>query len=665
MSNTRFFQKGSPAHWAQHYTLRLGLALVPIPHGMKGPRATGWNEPQNAVTDPEHAIRVWTDDPGLNMGVLHSVAGTGALDVDHPEWAAQALAAIGIDLAELLTNPVRIRGKNGEKPLYTMPPDCQFERHALSWPHPTERVKDKHGNSIEKPVPVTVLELRAGALQDVLPPSIHPDTGKPYEWVGTPPRTRADIPELPEPLREVWENWEHYGALMRAACPWAAPEPPQKARQHTRRTQTSGGGELRPGDAFRERVGIREVLERNGYKPRGERYLPPGSKTKVAGVRILTGDDGVERAFSDHGSCALNDGHAHDSFSALILLEHGGSVLAAVKAAAAELGIERGGASGVMPLEQARELWEKHGSAVCTHGMALLTAAQGHHRVRGSLIDTWAALAEIAPDSLILRNGHFYIRLGGLQRFADLMGFKGRLVDISSRLKLLGVYGFFLDIEKLDPRDRYSELILRVTADPRDLPAIQLSQEESKRWHLNATSHDSARRARQKLGSPNTPLCTQRISRALQDTLCAYPPISEQAGLRLARGLAGRGALTVRELASVCGYKPETVRRYLHALSQEGYVIREGTRRWLLTVTLEEYRGALQVRREFDPAYRSRVLDGLRRMIRFAEVGIEASRRTGNSQLEQRRLRTLETARARLDRIEAGEPIREVLRRPA
>ena len=43
--------------------------------------------------------------------------------------------------------------------------------------------------------PVTVFELRGGLVQDVLPPSIHPDTGKPYFW-RTPPSADG-LPELP------------------------------------------------------------------------------------------------------------------------------------------------------------------------------------------------------------------------------------------------------------------------------------------------------------------------------------------------------------------------------------------------------------------------------------------------------------------------------------
>lgn len=56
---------------------------------------------------------------------------------------------------------------------------------------------------------ITVLEFRCGTadrltMQDVLPPSIHPDTGLPYRWGG-----KGDwhsIPEIPAALLVVWQQ---------------------------------------------------------------------------------------------------------------------------------------------------------------------------------------------------------------------------------------------------------------------------------------------------------------------------------------------------------------------------------------------------------------------------------------------------------------------------
>lgn len=72
---------------------------------------------------------------------------------------------------------------------------------------------------------------------------------------------------------------------------------------------------------------------------RADRYLSPSSRTGSPGVSILKGDDGLERAFSHHASDLLADGHSYDAFSVYSILEHRGDVSAAVRAAAAELGM--------------------------------------------------------------------------------------------------------------------------------------------------------------------------------------------------------------------------------------------------------------------------------------------------------------------------------------
>jgi hypothetical protein len=56
---------------------------------------------------------------------------------------------------------------------------------------------------------ITVLEFRCATrdgltVQDVLPPSIHPDTGQPYRWGGK--GDWWDIPEIPQTLLTVWQQ---------------------------------------------------------------------------------------------------------------------------------------------------------------------------------------------------------------------------------------------------------------------------------------------------------------------------------------------------------------------------------------------------------------------------------------------------------------------------
>lgn len=95
--------------------------------------------------------------------------------------------------------------------------------------------------------------------------------------------------------------------------------------------------------AFNGAHTVEEILERRGYqrdehhRPAGDvvaRYLAPGSTSGLAGV-IVFADGNV---YSHHSKAhdPLAGDHAHDAFSAFTILEHGGNVQAAVRAAAGD-----------------------------------------------------------------------------------------------------------------------------------------------------------------------------------------------------------------------------------------------------------------------------------------------------------------------------------------
>lgn len=178
-----------------------GMALVAIPKGRKGPVVDGWNLRNNAITNAEAAAELTG-----NVGLAHaycSPAPTMALDLDDMARASAWLTARGIDVVELLdTNDAVqiVSGRIGRaKLLYTLPSGIG--------PIESLTIKEK-ANEDGKVKQITVLEFRCGSrdgltVQDVLPPSIHPDTGKPYRWGG-----KGDwhaIPEIPAALLDVWQ----------------------------------------------------------------------------------------------------------------------------------------------------------------------------------------------------------------------------------------------------------------------------------------------------------------------------------------------------------------------------------------------------------------------------------------------------------------------------
>lgn len=174
--------------------------------------------------------------------------------------------------------------------------------------------------------PITLFELRGGDVQDVLPPTMHPATAKPYIWV-TPPN--SEFPPLPEALLELWRHWESYRLELQAMCPWTShgfnPEPAPR------------GPGARPNVicAFNQVHSVEELLKAHGYTPKGKRWLSPTSSSGLAGVIILDG-----KAYSHHASDPLADGYSHDAFDIYRLLEHGGDWRAAIKAAAKLLGLD-------------------------------------------------------------------------------------------------------------------------------------------------------------------------------------------------------------------------------------------------------------------------------------------------------------------------------------
>ena len=170
-----------------------GLALVPIPTGKKGPVAAGWNSPSHVVTDPTIAATLTG-----NIGIAHvyCTPRTAAIDVDDLARAIPLLARYGIDLVALSTAPDSVVISSGRinrtKLLFRLHDDM---------PAFASKVLKEGGG--------TILELRCATadgrtVQDVLPPSIHPDTGKPYQWGGN--GNWSNLPVLPMSVVALWQS---------------------------------------------------------------------------------------------------------------------------------------------------------------------------------------------------------------------------------------------------------------------------------------------------------------------------------------------------------------------------------------------------------------------------------------------------------------------------
>ena len=298
---------------AQHYDDK-GYVLAAWDRATgKGPRSADWGL---SAFLPQHV----TDQH--NIGCNHALSRTCCLDLDDLDRSRVVLEYLGLDIDELTAQTTAWQGNPARlKLLFAAPQPMLAVRKIRIWLRPDDA--DQH----------TVLELRGAApgkqAQDVLPPSIHPDTQAPYEFV-TPLRARHELPELPAALLDVWRSWDAYEPRLRRLLGDAKVKPAVPERPPAVRPDVSVI------DAFNARHTAAEILERNGYTQKGKRWLRPGSATGVAG--IVQFPDGAIYA---HGGGVLADDKPHDAFDLYRILEHNGDWRASVRTAADLLGIAR------------------------------------------------------------------------------------------------------------------------------------------------------------------------------------------------------------------------------------------------------------------------------------------------------------------------------------
>lgn len=175
--------------------IRHGWHLVPIPPGTKGPRHRNWNHKQNCLKSHNDLPTGW------GIGLAHAYSGTMALDVDHWHRATVELAKYDIDLHELyhaVDAVVVDSGRDGHgKLLYAMPFGLVL---------PSKKLIDYRA---EDDTRYNYLDFRCATVngltvQDILPPSIHPDTSRPYQWSGRGHWSR--LPIIPMPLLDMWHE---------------------------------------------------------------------------------------------------------------------------------------------------------------------------------------------------------------------------------------------------------------------------------------------------------------------------------------------------------------------------------------------------------------------------------------------------------------------------
>lgn len=300
----------SSAHdYAKAYA-ELGWSLVHIPAGKKAPTTFGW---QTKATPADH----WRDSPTHNMGLLHGPSGTCALDIDSMPNMRLLCESLGIDLDAILASAPRIVGRPDRGKALFRAPDGDHPTRRLAWPVRGDLRRTE-----------VVFELRAGSVQDVLPPSIHPETGNPYVWAGADWRS---LPPLPDQILTIWREWDRFRHQLADLCPWAPTpsfkRPPPKPRRQDQESVI---------DTYNASMTIEEALSDAGYRKVGSRWLSPNSTSRIPGVIVFD----LQHAYSHHASDPFDSAHTFDAFDIFVHYQHMGNVSAAVKAAADLLDIK-------------------------------------------------------------------------------------------------------------------------------------------------------------------------------------------------------------------------------------------------------------------------------------------------------------------------------------
>lgn len=311
--------------YAHAYVDRWGLAVLPLPPYSKKAATDDW--PNQAITDADKARDYWTSHPNANLGVVLAPSRLCSLDVDNGDETRMVLEAIGLDLDELIRTHPTIRGKDGGCRIeFRVPDGAKLSTHRLRWPD-RDNPATKH----------VVLELRAGDVQDVFPPSMHPDTRRPYVWITKPSDCGNEFPVLPAVLLDLWQSWDSFKETAIRLCPWAPIEERKTLPTVTPMGPQPGGSVIAEWNRTHD---LHTELERYGYKRVKDRYLSPHSKSGDPGVWLQS--DG--KCWITHGSdplCSDDTGRPVNPFDLFLEYDHHGDMTAAVRAAAKELGMDK------------------------------------------------------------------------------------------------------------------------------------------------------------------------------------------------------------------------------------------------------------------------------------------------------------------------------------
>jgi Bifunctional DNA primase/polymerase, N-terminal len=202
---------GPFASKAQDYAER-GFSPLPILRGRKVPGYGGpghpgipmqeWSIHCETPLSPAEIERIARMDPNCGIGLACGYRDLVGVDVDDPRAYPITREILGG-----LQAPVK-RGKKGGTAFYRGP--GIKNRKFCAKPE-----KDAASGEVRRP---TLVEILARGSQTVIPGSIHPDTGRPYEWI------RGSLEDVGSPAELPLITQWHLDQIEEALAPFMAPK---------------------------------------------------------------------------------------------------------------------------------------------------------------------------------------------------------------------------------------------------------------------------------------------------------------------------------------------------------------------------------------------------------------------------------------------------------
>ena len=165
---------------------RLGLAVTPLVPREKKPIFMNW--PETATSDPAVVARWWKQTPDANIGIATGrKSGCFVFDVDPKHKGDETFEDLVHKHGRFPDTWQQITGSGGVHMFFR---------------YPNFSVRNAVGL-------FPGIDIRGDGGQAVVPPSIHPDTGKAYEWDGLKEIEQVALAEAPLWLLEVLESKGH------------------------------------------------------------------------------------------------------------------------------------------------------------------------------------------------------------------------------------------------------------------------------------------------------------------------------------------------------------------------------------------------------------------------------------------------------------------------